>query len=495
MTQHSTYNARHSKSVLIIGGGIAGLAAALPLVEEGFRVTLYEKRGLLGGRASSFVDQETGERIDNCQHVTMRCCTNLEDFYTRLGVADKIRYSDTLTFLDRRGRTSRIYGSPLPAPLHTLPSFLRFRALGLRDKLAVARGLLAILRARPEPKYEQMTMADWLTQMRQTPTAMERFWRTILVSACNEDLDRIACSTAFMIFRDGFLIHPRAYHVGLPTVRLADLYTEPAVRFIERHGGAAHQKTHIDAIRVRAGRVDGVTLADGSTVKADYYVSAVPFDLLLKMLPAEVVDAEPYFANLKHLEYSPITGVHLWFDRPLDAPEAVALLDREMQWIFNKTKTYGVIGSSGDGVVGLPIAQSPDSPVTYLGLVVSSAKRLAEMPREEIVRLALEDVYECVPGAREANLVKAHVIKERKATFAPLPGSERWRPDQRSPLSNLFVAGDWTATNWPATMEGAVRSGYRAAEYLFAEEEIKRRVLVPDLPATGLARFLFPRRA
>lgn len=488
MSQHAARSTQHARTVLIIGGGIAGLAAALPLAEEGFCVTLYEKRGLLGGRASSFVDQETGERIDNCQHVTMRCCTNLEDFYARLGVADKIRYSDTLVFLDRRGRTSRIYGSPLPAPLHVLPSFLLFRALGLRDKIAIARGLLAILRARPEPKHDRMTMADWLMQMRQTPAAVERFWRTILVSACNEDLDRISCTIAFKIFRDGFLIHPKAYHVGLPTVRLADLYTEPALRYIEQRGGTVHQKAHVDAIQVRDGRVAGLTLVDGSTVTADYYVSAVPFDLLLKMLPAEVVEAEPYFARLKHLEYSPITGVHLWFDRPLDAPEAVALLDREMQWIFNKTKTYGVqvLGYSG-------VQAPPEHPSTYLGLVVSSAKRLAEMPREEIVRLAMEDVCACVPGAREAQLVKAHVIKERKATFAPLPGSEQWRPDQRSPLPNLFVAGDWTDTGWPATMEGAVRSGYRAAERLFAEEEIKRRVLVSDLPATGLARMLAAR--
>ena len=225
-----------NRSVIIIGGGIAGLAAAVALAEEGFQVTLYEKRALLGGRASSFIDPETGDRVDNCQHVTMRCCTNLEDFYRRIGVMDKIRYHDTISFLDTEGRISRIGSSFLPAPLHTLPSFITFRALGIRDKLAVARGLFAILRSRRDPALDEKSMSDWLLHSRQTQRAIDRFWRPILVSACNEDLDRISCANAFKIFRDGFLANRIAYQIGLPTIPLGDLYTEPAIHFLRERG-------------------------------------------------------------------------------------------------------------------------------------------------------------------------------------------------------------------------------------------------------------------
>ncbi len=461
-----------NRTAIIIGGGIAGLAAAAALADEGFQVTVYEKRALLGGRASSFIDPESGDRVDNCQHVTMRCCTNLEDFYRRIGVLDKIKYHEAILFLDGEGRTSKLRGSFLPAPLHTLPSFITFRALAIRDKLAIARGLFSILRAPQGPSLDEETMACWLARSRQTQRSIDRFWRPILVSACNEDLDRISCRHAFKIFRDGFLATSVGYQIGLPTVPLGDLYTEPAIRYLEKRGANVRLKEHIDSINVTGLCVDSLTLANGEKVKADTYVSAVPFDLLLKMLPNWTLEL-PHFSQLRNLEYSPITGVHLWFDRELPVPPAIALLDREMQWIFNKTENY-----------------HSNDPTTYLGLVVSSAKKLADMPREEIVNIALDEVCACVPEAREAKLLKSHVIKERKATFSPMPGADQWRPAQRTPIANLFLAGDWTATGWPATMEGAVRSGYLAAENIFDAEGIARRVLVPDLKQSALSRIL-----
>lgn len=474
-------NPTRGRSVIIIGGGVAGLAAAVALADEGFKITLIEKRALLGGRASSFIDAESGDRVDNCQHVTMKCCTNLEDFYRRVGVADKIHYFDALTFLDGRGVFSRIKSSFLPAPLHTLPSFLTFRALSLRDKIAIGRALMQILRTRPADQLDETSMEEFLARSKQTARAIDRFWRPILVSACNEDLDRISCASAFKIFRDGFLVHPEAYKVGLPTVPLGDLYTEPALSYLRGRSAEVRFKEHVDEIIVSGKRVEGLKLSDGSTISADYYLSAIPFDLLLKVLPEETT-ALPYFQPLQNLQFSPITGVHLWFDRKLDIPPATAILDREIQWIFNKTENYNQ-----------PDTQCP-IPNTYLGLVVSSAKRLAEMPRDEIVRLSLEEVCQCFPQVREAKLVKSHVIKERKATFSPAPGVDRFRPSQRTPIHNLFLAGDWTATGWPATMEGGVRSGYLAAESILAAEGEKRRILQPDLEPSSLAKALMGRR-
>jgi len=357
-------------------------------------------------------------------------------------------------------------------------SFIKFGALGLRDKIAIARGLIHILRAQSTPELESMSMADWLRLTRQPSQAIERFWRNILVSACNDEPDNISCEIAFKIFREGFLANPTAYQMGVPTVTLADLYHEPGMAYLQARGVEVRLKEHIDRINVSDGRVDGVTLNDLSTVRADYYVSAVPFYLLTKMLPSEVIDAEPALAGMRGLNYAPITGIHLWFDRPLDTRDAVSLLDREMHWIF--TKSPDVLGA----------ASQPPVRNTYLSLVVSSARRLADMPREDVIRLALRDVRECVEDAHDANLLKALVIKERRATFSPMPGSARFRPDQRSPLGGFYIAGDWTRTGWPATMESAVRSGYMAAERLLADAGIECQLLSADLPATGLARHL-----
>src|SRR5258708_26791950 len=179
-------------------------------------------------------------------------------------------------------------------------------------------------------------MSEWVARTRQTQRAIERFWRLILVSACNEDLDRISCTHGFHIFRDGFLTNPVAYEMGLPTVPLGDIYTEPALQYLEKRGAAVRTKEHVDRINTVGRYVESLTLVDGSTVEADYYIGALSFDLLLKLLPEETA-AQPYFANLSKLEFSPITGVHLWFDQQLDIRPATAILDREMQWIFNKT--------------------------------------------------------------------------------------------------------------------------------------------------------------
>lgn len=464
------------RTVIIIGGGVAGIAAAVVLADAGFRVELIEKRPLLGGRASSFFDHVTGEPIDACQHGTMRCCTNLADLLERLGIHHQIRYHDTIRFLDSEGKHSIIKGCGLPAPMHTAPSFFAFKSLGLRDKLTIARGLMAMLRAKPDPRYDALDIATWFAQMSQTERAVRRFYEPILVSACNESLDRISCTHAFKIFVDGFLRHPMAFHFGVPRVPLGVLYTQPTLAYLKQRGGCVRLRTIVDRVEVRDGRVAGVILNDGERVEADHYVSALQFDLLLKMLPLEATRGVPYFENLKQIEFSPIIGVHLWFDRPIDCPECIALLDRRTDWIFNKTRNFDLPADRG----------------TYLSLVISADRELAAMPKEEVMARALADVHECLPETREARLVKWLVLKERKATFSPKPGVDALRPDQRSPLDNLYVAGEWTRTGWPSTMEGASRSGYRVAEYILAREGIPRQLVADELPATGLARWLMP---
>src|SRR5438876_3930978 len=228
------------KRVAIIGGGLAGLAAAVALADEGLAVTLYERRGVLGGRASSSpaVDQE--EAVDNCQHVLMRCCTALRDFYARIGVQDKIRFSDRIRFLDTAGRTSVLAAATLPAPLHLGPSFARFGALSVRERLGVARALAAILTGRVGKGVEEQPIGDWLRRRGQSERAMAHFWQPVLVSALNEEPERIAAHHAFMLFREGFLRHRRAYEIGVPAVPLGELYSEPVPRYLSARGGQVH---------------------------------------------------------------------------------------------------------------------------------------------------------------------------------------------------------------------------------------------------------------
>jgi len=465
-----------SKSVIVIGGGLAGLSAAVALAEAGCRVRLFEKRPFLGGRATSYVLPD-GEHVDNCQHVTLGCCTNLDDFYRRVGVAGKIRFYDRLVFADSAGRTGAIQSSFLPPPLHMAPSFATFPLLDWRDKHAIAHAMFAIVRSGGRPKdasngADGVTMLDWLRRHGQTERAIHRFWEVVLVSALDEELGRTDAHYGIDVFWKAFLSTRRGYRLGIPCVPLGELY-DGCRRAIEQKGGEVALRAGIRGIRVTHARVEGVEREDGMLDTADYYLAAVPQDVLPALLPAEVAAGEPAFANLHHLRTSPITGVHLWFDRAVMSEPFLTLVDATTQWVFNKTMLYG--------------GGAPDKG-QYLQLVISASYTLVQRSRQEIIALCLEELRRVLPAAREAQLVKGTVIKEMSATFSPEPGCDRWRPSQKSPLARLYLAGDWTATAWPATMEGAVRSGYLAAEAILAESGEPRKFLQPDLPAEGLAR-------
>jgi zeta-carotene desaturase len=450
-------------TVAIIGGGLAGLAAGCGLADAGFRVTLLERKPFVGGRASSYEHPGTGEVVDNCQHVLLGCCTNLINFYERIGVEHDIRWYDSLNFIEPGGRRSEIKPSVLPAPFHTAPSFFAAASLSLKDKLAIARAMLAFIRRVP-PDTDENFLA-WLRRHGQTEGAIERFWKVVLVSALDEDLDRMSVSAAGQVFRESFLKSPASGRMGVPSVPLTELYGA-AADYIGKRGGDVRLRAAADSVRVTE---EGVRLGSGSTeIAADYAVLAVPFDALDRLLPADP-QADELRAKLKRLESSPITGIHLWFDRPVTYLDHAVLLDRTIQWMFNKSK---ILGRAGEG--------------SYLELVVSSSKALVDRPRQEIIDLALRELAEFFPAVKEAKLVKATVIKEVHATYSPLPGSDQYRPSACTAWPRVFLAGDWTASGWPATMEGAVRSGYLAAEAVAASAGVPKRFTVPDLPGSGM---------
>ena len=461
--------------MIVIGGGLAGLSSAVALAEAGHRVRLLEKRPHLGGRAASYV-LPGGEHVDNCQHVTLGCCTNLEDFYRRVRADGKIRFFDRLLFAAPDGRRGAMESSLLPPPFHMAPSFARFPLLGWGDKLAITRALLKIARSGGRPAdlandAGGVTMLAWLQKHHQTARAIRRFWEVILVSALDEELDRIDARYGIDVFWKAFLSTRGGYRVGIPCVPLGELY-DGCKEAIGQRGGEVLLRAGVRGFQVTGNQVTGVEREDGSVETADYYVSAVPQNILPELLPADLVEREPVFLNLRNLRTSPITGVHLWFDKKVMSEPFLTLMDSTTQWVFNKTQLYG--GGEQEG--------------QYLQLVISASYSLVPRSRQEIIDLCLKELSGVLPAIRGAKLLKGTVVKETSATFSPAPGSDQWRPAQKSPLGRLILAGDWTFTGWPSTMEGAVRSGYLAAEAILSDIGAPRKFLQPDLPAEGLAR-------
>jgi squalene-associated FAD-dependent desaturase len=438
-------------SVNIVGGGLAGLAAAAALGSAGFDVDVFEARAFLGGRATSFPvtpGDDDAELIDNCQHVLLRCCVNLLDFYHRLGVADRIGFYREFTFLEPGGRQSTLRRGPLPAPLHLSGSFLRMPCLGAADKFAIGRAMLALMRERNRRKdLDQITMLDWLREKNQPARAIERFWRQVLVSAINEELDRMAAQHGFQVFWLGMLARADSYEMGIPDVPLRELYSADAWSRIGKV--KIHARTPAERVVFREGLAAGVYTGDGLRM-ADYHICAVPFERLGVLAPELEIDTSRF-------EHSPITGSHIWFDRSVTALPHAALLDRTIQWMFNKDQGR------------------------YVQFVVSASRSLAEMGRAEVIDLVLAEATEFFPAVRQAKVERAHVIKEIRATYSAHPGMEALRPSATTRVPNVFLAGDWTRSGWPATMEGAVRSGYLAAEAVAAASGRPARFLLPDI--------------
>jgi squalene-associated FAD-dependent desaturase len=518
---------QNAPTVAVVGGGLAGLAAGCALVDAGFHVTLFERRPYLGGRASSYQHPGTGEVVDNCQHVLLGCCTNLLDLYRRIGAEDRIRWYRRLTFIEPGGRCSSIEPGVLPAPFHSAASFLRARCLSFADKVAIARAMLAL--AAPLPDDNSAPFLDWLRAHSQTQQAIDRFWRVVLVSALNEDIERVSSHYAAHVFRESFLKSAPAGALGLPALPLSQLYGM-AGDHIQRRGGLVQMRSSVDSFRPDGNRVH--ICAGGREVACDYAVISVPFQALSAMMPQDETESAVRLRSmLARFETSPITGIHLWFDRRItDLPHAV-LLDRTIQWMFHKSEvldrssdpslvntseidakqsTAGVTQASparvsGESAAGAavhspgrnprvgdlnePESRSDGTTGSYIELVVSSSKSLVAKSKQEILDLALRELAEFFPQVRYAKLLKSTVIKELNATYAPLPGADSHRPSQVSPWPRVSLAGDWTATGWPATMEGAVRSGYLAAEALARAAGKPCRFLVSDLPARGFMRW------
>ena len=456
---------------VVIGGGLAGLAAAARLARGGRRVLLLESRPRLGGRATSFDDAGSGESIDNCQHVGMGCCTALQQFCEEAGLGDLFRIERELTFIDARGRRSRFVGRQLPAPLHLAPAFAGLKYLTWRDRIQIGRGLQALAR---DPGPWEGSFADWLIGHGQGEPARRLFWHVVLVSALSETLDRIDTAAAKKVFVDGFLSNAAAYEVHLPRRPLDDLYGEPMLRHLRSLGvevrtGAAvsqvdiHADIHADIqADIEEETVAGVTLRDGETIPAAAVVLAVPFHRVNALLPEAA-----RLPQLDRLESAPIASVHLWLDRPItDLPHAV-LVEHLSQWVFARPP-------AADGRLG-----------HYYQVVISASRDVIARPRAEVIAQVVAELRSVFPDAVDAAVLRSRLVVEKRAVFSIRPGSDRLRPSQATSTRGLVLAGDYTRTGWPATMEGAVRSGELAAAVLLGAPP----AIPSDLPRGRLARW------
>ena len=322
-------------TALVIGGGLAGLSAAVALAPRGWKVTILESKSRLGGRAGSFTDPATGETIDMCQHVSMGCCTQFAEFCRTVGIDHLL--AKTLYFMTPDRRVSRFRADWLPAPFHLVRSFLRSHFLTLVEKLRIAYGLSRLVH---EPANHDPPLLPWLHEHRQTPRTIERFWSVVLVSALNESIDRIGLKYARKVFRDAFWSDRRGFEVQVPTVPLDRLYGEELQTWLARHDVTIRFNEAVAGLEIDVRAVQVVRLRDTRSMAADVYISAVPPDRLLSMLDPDLVEREPVFAKLRNLETSPITSVHLWFDRSITDLPHVVFVDCLSQWLFNRGDGY-----------------------------------------------------------------------------------------------------------------------------------------------------------
>ena len=451
--------------VVVVGGGLAGLAAAAALAESRCRVTLLEARRRCGGRAASFEDPVGGGLVDACQHVAMGCCTNFLDLCRRAGLEDALRRDRTLWFIGPEGDRSRCTPSRLlPAPLHLAPLLLGMRHFSVGEKFALGRGMLRLARHRTAGGADTATALEWLRLIGQPERVIRLFWQPVIESALGESIDLVGVAAARKVVVDGFLAHRDAADLIVPTEPLGRLFGDRLVRRLEASGVAVESGMTVTEIeRATDGRVAAVR-GGTESVACDAVVLAVPWKVAGRLVPDVVPDVAEQLAG------SPITAVHLWFDRDvIDVPHAV-LVGRVSQWVFR-----GEPGSTTPG---------------HCQVVISASRGLMQGDRQKLVDQVVAELREVFPAARDATLREAKVVTDPTAVLSVRPGVDAQRPAATTRVPNLFLAGDWTATGWPSTMEGAIRSGRIAAAEACRHLGIDVTAVVPDLPKNPLVRLI-----
>lgn len=455
--------------VIVIGGGLAGITATIALRESGVPVTLLEARPKLGGATHSF--DRDGLAVDNGQHVFLKCCTAYRGLLDRLGVADQVTVQPRFDVQVRtpHGRDGRLRRLPLPpavhSPLHFGPALAGYRHLNVRERLGAVRAALAMLPLDPaDPELDGVALGRWLARHGQGAHARRALWDLFVVSALNISTEEAALGLAAKVCKTALLGAADAADIGMAAVPLGELHGAAAGALLDRLGADVRVRTKVAAIE-QAPRGYAV-LAGGELFQADAVVLAVPHTAAADLVPAGAV---PDTGAWRKLDASPILNVHVIYDRPvLDVP-MFAAIDSPVQWVFDRTGISGLYGT-GRGR-------------QYLAVSVSAADDYIDTRTAELRDVFVPALADLMPAARTAGVTEFFVSRERRATFRSVPGSGALRPASRTRLPGCYLAGAWTATGWPDTMEGAVRSGLQAAR-------LARRALpqTTDVTRAGAAR-------
>jgi squalene-associated FAD-dependent desaturase len=426
----------------IVGGGLAGLSAAIACGDAGARVTLFEARTRLGG--ATWSSERDGLWIDNGQHVFLRCCESYIAFLRRLGVMDLVTIQDRLdipVLMPGRGM-ARLRRGALPAPLHMTGSLLHYSHLSVLDRLRVGRAALALRDLDlSDPKLDAQSFGSWLREHGQSEAAIERFWDLFTRGTINLRAHDASLALAVKVFQTGLLTDPRAGEIGISKVPLSQLHAEPAARELERLGGVVQTSAPVEA--VECGPHGEVSVRSRDRVfPFDAVIVATPHDAAAEILPDQAkVDREA----LRALGKSPIMNLHIVYDRVVMDEPFAAGVETPMQWIFDHT-----------AAAGLPSGQC-------LTVSLSAADAYLGMSREKLREQFEPALQRLFPAAKDAQIVEFFVTCERAATFRGAPGTASMRPKTETGVRTISLAGAWTDTGWPATMEGAVRSGNNAA--------------------------------
>ena len=436
--------------VAIIGAGFAGLGCAVALASRGARVTVLEARRGGGGRASSFLREESGEVIDNGQHLFMACYHATTDFLRKIGTSDLMHYQKDLTIVYLEdGRRTTLKCPALPAPWHLVAGLVSMRGLGAADRLALLRAAPELRRLRRPEDARQLaglTVTGWLDRMGQTPRMRDLLWHPLAIATLNEEPDVAPASLLARVIVEGFGRRQDSV-LGWPIVGLSDLYVNATSRYLAQHGGQLRFNTRVAGLHTQADRVLSIETHGGERIDADTIVSAVP--------PHELSRLGVPVPGLEKFVSSPILSVNFWLDRPVSEVadfDFAGLVGRGVHWLFNKERMLQ--GKAG-----------------HLAAVISAARDLVERDNDDLAAMAWEDIRACLPAADKAKVVRSMVVRERTATFSATIETEPLRPGPRSGLQNLLLAGDWTAQELPATIEAAVRSGYRCADIILPPAE------------------------
>jgi len=438
-------------TAVVVGGGLAGLAAATRLAALGVRPVVFEKRPFPGGRAFSFVDRETGEEIDNGQHVFMGACTEYVRFLKGIGAWDDVHLCRGLDVpVLQGGQVSRIRSGSLPGNLGMAAALLGYGHLSWPEKARAAYGIARAALERREPdggRLERMSFEKWLRWHGQTDRTIRRFWDLIVLAALNDVSRWVSADAGLMLVQTALLGGPTKAAIGWSRVGLTRLVRDAARGRIEATGGEMRTGAQVAGVEMEGNAACGVRLADGTVVRSDACILAVPFHSLAGLLPSGLAEDEA-FSPAASLEISPIVAVHIWYDRPVLEDDFMAVLDSPVQWVFNVSSLHGENGADGQHVV----------------ISLSGAWEWVGVPRGELGKTFVSEMEQLFPAAAEKAVTRVLVVKNVDATFRSTPGTARGRLPQRTPVPGLFLAGDWTSTGWPSTMESAVRSGHLAAE-------------------------------